>query len=156
MASHVFKESMDIHSGGVDLAFPHHTNEVAQAEAYFHHECCGGGKPLQPQWVNYFLHAGMPKTELLTMKFCGGWCTSSKGMSTWLSYTGHAMIGAIASTASMGARVGSLVCRAFKHQWLQDVQEQEELHHHPVSFCLWSTILSVPCYVHNTFLRASL
>lgn len=32
----------------VDLMFPHHDNEMAQAEAY--HQCC--------QWVNYFLHAG--------------------------------------------------------------------------------------------------
>ncbi|RAL62922.1 hypothetical protein DID88_004763 [Monilinia fructigena] len=26
---------MDIHSGGIDLAFPHHDNELAQSEAYF-------------------------------------------------------------------------------------------------------------------------
>jgi len=39
---------MDIHSGGVDLKFPHHDNEMAQAEA--HSGCC--------QWVNYFVHAG--------------------------------------------------------------------------------------------------
>lgn len=39
---------MDIHSGGVDLKFPHHDNEMAQAEA----EC--GSR----QWVNYFVHAG--------------------------------------------------------------------------------------------------
>ncbi|KAG5181938.1 Cysteinyl-tRNA synthetase [Tribonema minus] len=39
---------MDIHSGGVDLRFPHHDNEIAQAEA--HYNCA--------QWVNYFLHTG--------------------------------------------------------------------------------------------------
>lgn len=39
---------MDIHSGGVDLKFPHHDNEMAQAEA--HSGCL--------QWVNYFVHAG--------------------------------------------------------------------------------------------------
>ena len=39
---------MDIHSGGVDLKFPHHDNEMAQAEA---HSGC-------KQWVNYFVHAG--------------------------------------------------------------------------------------------------
>jgi len=39
---------MDIHSGGIDLKFPHHDNEMAQAEA--HAGCC--------QWVNYFIHAG--------------------------------------------------------------------------------------------------
>jgi cysteinyl-tRNA synthetase len=39
---------MDIHSGGVDLKFPHHDNEMAQAEA--HASCV--------QWVNYFVHSG--------------------------------------------------------------------------------------------------
>ncbi|KAI9497931.1 tRNA synthetases class I (C) catalytic domain-containing protein [Zychaea mexicana] len=48
MASAVLGDNMDIHSGGVDLAFPHHDNELAQSEA--HYNC--------PQWVNYFLHAG--------------------------------------------------------------------------------------------------
>ena len=32
MASAIFGESMDIHSGGIDLAFPHHDNELAQSE----------------------------------------------------------------------------------------------------------------------------
>lgn len=32
MASAVFGDRMDIHSGGIDLAFPHHDNEVAQSE----------------------------------------------------------------------------------------------------------------------------
>jgi len=48
MASDVIGENIDIHGGGVDLMFPHHDNEMAQAEAF--HQCC--------QWVNYFLHAG--------------------------------------------------------------------------------------------------
>ncbi|RHZ79280.1 hypothetical protein Glove_150g98 [Diversispora epigaea] len=48
MASEVLGENLDIHSGGIDLAFPHHDNELAQSEAY--HEC--------NQWVNYFIHAG--------------------------------------------------------------------------------------------------
>ncbi|GMH93982.1 hypothetical protein TL16_g12774 [Triparma laevis f. inornata] len=54
MASDVFKKmgvedgKMDIHSGGVDLKFPHHDNEMAQAEA---EAGCS-------QWVNYFVHAG--------------------------------------------------------------------------------------------------
>jgi len=48
MASDVIGENLDIHGGGVDLMFPHHDNEMAQAEAY--HQCC--------QWVNYFFHAG--------------------------------------------------------------------------------------------------
>ncbi|OZJ02371.1 hypothetical protein BZG36_04436 [Bifiguratus adelaidae] len=48
MASAVLGDNMDIHSGGIDLAFPHHDNELAQSEAYY--DC--------KQWVNYFLHAG--------------------------------------------------------------------------------------------------
>ncbi|CAG8470158.1 531_t:CDS:10 [Acaulospora morrowiae] len=48
MASEILGENMDVHSGGIDLAFPHHDNELAQSEAY--HGC--------QQWVNYFIHAG--------------------------------------------------------------------------------------------------
>lgn len=46
--STVFGSQLDIHSGGIDLAFPHHENEIAQSEAY--HQC--------GQWANYFLHSG--------------------------------------------------------------------------------------------------
>jgi len=48
MASDVLGSSIDIHTGGVDLKFPHHDNELAQAEA--HYGC--------DQWIHYFLHAG--------------------------------------------------------------------------------------------------
>jgi cysteinyl-tRNA synthetase len=51
MASAVLGEQMDIHSGGIDLCFPHHDNELAQSEAYWQKD---GGS----QWVNYFLHMG--------------------------------------------------------------------------------------------------
>ena len=34
MASAIFGDNMDIHSGGVDLAFPHHDNEMAQSEVF--------------------------------------------------------------------------------------------------------------------------
>lgn len=33
-------EYLDIHCGGVDNIFPHHTNEIAQSEAYLGHEWC--------------------------------------------------------------------------------------------------------------------
>ena len=33
-------EYCDIHCGGIDNAFPHHTNEIAQSEAYLGHEWC--------------------------------------------------------------------------------------------------------------------
>lgn len=38
-------ERMDIHCGGVDNIFPHHTNEIAQSEAYLGHK-----------WCNYWMH----------------------------------------------------------------------------------------------------
>ncbi|KDD71823.1 class I (C) tRNA synthetase, partial [Helicosporidium sp. ATCC 50920] len=53
MASAIVGGPIDIHSGGEDLRFPHHENEIAQAEAYYHQSCgCNF------QWVNYFLHSG--------------------------------------------------------------------------------------------------
>lgn len=48
MASEVFGSQLDIHTGGADLAFPHHENEIAQSEVF--HQC--------QQWGNYFLHSG--------------------------------------------------------------------------------------------------
>jgi len=48
IASDVLGPNLDVHAGGVDLKFPHHDNELAQAEAFFGHS----------QWVNYFFHAG--------------------------------------------------------------------------------------------------
>ena len=36
---------LDIHCGGIDNAFPHHTNEIAQSEAYLGHK-----------WCNYWFH----------------------------------------------------------------------------------------------------
>jgi cysteinyl-tRNA synthetase len=33
-------EDLDIHCGGIDNAFPHHTNEIAQSEAYLGHHWC--------------------------------------------------------------------------------------------------------------------
>lgn len=38
-------ERMDIHCGGVDNIFPHHTNEIAQSESYTGHK-----------WCNYWFH----------------------------------------------------------------------------------------------------
>jgi cysteinyl-tRNA synthetase len=46
MAAKYLGETFDIHAGGVDLAFPHHENEIAQSEALT-------GKP----FVRYWLHA---------------------------------------------------------------------------------------------------
>ncbi len=34
-------EYLDLHCGGIDNAFPHHTNEIAQSESYIGHPWCG-------------------------------------------------------------------------------------------------------------------
>lgn len=58
MASDILPQApFDIHAGGIDLKFPHHDNELAQAEAFY--DC--------PQWVNYFLHAGHVHIQGLKM-----------------------------------------------------------------------------------------
>ena len=38
-------EDLDLHCGGIDNAFPHHTNEIAQSESYLGHK-----------WCNYWFH----------------------------------------------------------------------------------------------------
>ncbi len=45
-------EYMDIHCGGVDNIFPHHTNEIAQSEAYLGHK-----------WCNYWFHINHLNTD---------------------------------------------------------------------------------------------
>ena len=54
-------EYLDIHCGGVDNIFPHHTNEIAQSEAYLGHK-----------WCNYWFHVQHLNTE-------GGKMSKSKG-----------------------------------------------------------------------------
>ncbi|XP_039447218.1 cysteine--tRNA ligase, cytoplasmic [Culex pipiens pallens] len=48
MASDICGDFLDIHTGGVDLKFPHHDNELAQSEAHDN----------SSEWVKYFLHTG--------------------------------------------------------------------------------------------------
>ena len=45
MSMRILGENFDIHTGGIDLIFPHHTNEIAQSEA-------ATGK----KFVNYWIH----------------------------------------------------------------------------------------------------
>jgi len=47
MSTELLGETFDIHAGGMDLQFPHHENEIAQAEA-------ATGKP----FVRYWMHNG--------------------------------------------------------------------------------------------------
>ena len=54
-------EYLDIHCGGIDNAFPHHTNEIAQSESTFGHE-----------WCKYWFHVHHLNTN-------GGKMSKSKG-----------------------------------------------------------------------------
>lgn len=60
-------EHLDIHCGGVDNIFPHHTNEIAQSESYFGHK-----------WCNYWFHVNHLNTSSGKMaKSAGGFLTVS-------------------------------------------------------------------------------
>ncbi len=60
-------EYLDIHCGGVDNIFPHHTNEIAQSESYFGHK-----------WCNYWFHVNHLNTSSGKMaKSAGGFLTVS-------------------------------------------------------------------------------
>ncbi len=54
-------EYLDIHCGGIDNAFPHHTNEIAQSESYLGHK-----------WCSYWFHVHHLNTA-------GGKMSKSKG-----------------------------------------------------------------------------
>ncbi len=54
-------EDLDIHCGGIDNAFPHHTNEIAQSESYLGHH-----------WCNYWFH-------VLHLNTTNGKMSKSKG-----------------------------------------------------------------------------
>ncbi|SFP20308.1 cysteinyl-tRNA synthetase [Oscillibacter sp. PC13] len=54
-------EDLDIHCGGIDNAFPHHTNEIAQSEAFLGHK-----------WCNYWFH-------VLHLNTSSGKMSKSKG-----------------------------------------------------------------------------
>lgn len=52
MATSLLGDTLDIHGGGADLEFPHHTNEIAQSEAKT-------GK----KFVNYWMHNGFVNVD---------------------------------------------------------------------------------------------
>lgn len=52
MAKNILGDTIDIHAGGMDLAFPHHENEVAQSEALT-------GK----KFANYWLHSAFVNVD---------------------------------------------------------------------------------------------
>lgn len=61
-------ENLDLHCGGVDNKFPHHTNEIAQSESYLGHK-----------WCNYWFHVEHLNDE-------NGKMSKSKGEFVTISY----------------------------------------------------------------------
>lgn len=73
-----------LHAGGIDLQFPHHTNEIVQAEAY--HDCCNSDSSLttrnttlshvsnnagiqkeNAEWIPHWVHTGQLRMKGLKM-----------------------------------------------------------------------------------------
>ncbi|MDY6771198.1 MAG: cysteine--tRNA ligase [Candidatus Nanohaloarchaea archaeon] len=53
MSSKLLGDRFDIHGGGSDLVFPHHEDEIAQAE----------GATGEEPWVKYWMHSGLVRME---------------------------------------------------------------------------------------------
>ena len=55
--------TFSVHAGGVDLCFPHHTNEIAQAEAYHHNRDKNADTAAKPrkakEWIPHWLHLSL-------------------------------------------------------------------------------------------------
>lgn len=96
MSSSIFGPKLDIHAGGIDLAFPHHENEIAQCQGH-------SGE----SWVNYFLHTGHLNIEGLKM---------SKSLKNFLT------IRDILSQSSPAA----LRILFLQHQWNKDMSYDPE------------------------------
>ncbi len=87
MAMDILGPTIDIHTGGADLVFPHHTNEIAQSEA-------ATGK----QFVHYWIHGGFmnvsdekmakSKGNFIKLENLGDEGISPIGFRYWL-LTGH-------------------------------------------------------------------
>ncbi|CAN8068904.1 unnamed protein product, partial [Agarophyton chilense] len=58
MAMSTLGDYLDLHSGGVDLRFPHHTNELATAEARLQSRMQSNEAQEIPRWSHTWLHGG--------------------------------------------------------------------------------------------------
>lgn len=59
LSNMMFPDGIDIHSGGIDLAFPHHENEFMQSDAIKNDK--------SREWVKYFMHVGHLNIDGLKM-----------------------------------------------------------------------------------------
>lgn len=117
MSRNTLGETLDIHTGGVDLVFPHHTNEIAQSEAF-------SGKKFANMWVHaeFVMIDGQKMSKSLgnhtTLK-----TVTERGFSplafryfvlgshyrSKLNFTWEALEGAQTALGRLGAYVGSEV-----------------------------------------------
>ena len=73
MATEILGDTIDIHGGGADLEFPHHTNEIAQSEART-------GKTFS----NYWMHNGFVNVDNVKMsKTLGNFTTVHEALKTF-------------------------------------------------------------------------
>jgi len=56
MSTEILGDTIDIHGGGADLEFPHHTNEIAQSEA-----------KTGQTFANYWMHNGFVNIDDVKM-----------------------------------------------------------------------------------------
>ena len=76
MAQKYLGETVDIHGGGIENQFPHHENEIAQAEA--------AGGPGAPGFVRYWLHNNMVTVDGQKMgKSLGNFITLREAFERW-------------------------------------------------------------------------
>ena len=99
MASSILGESMDIHSGGVDLKFPHHDNELAQS----------GSKLLS---VDFNAGQGSIRNGLVSSgKLRGFDMYKSNNVAATSTSTGKILAGHISSTATAQTIISTEVLR---------------------------------------------
>lgn len=85
MSHAILGQHFDVHSGGIDLKFPHHNNEVAIADAYLSGASCQHASEAAHEWVNYFVHVGHLNIRGLKM---------SKSLKNFITIKVRAVLGA--------------------------------------------------------------
>ena len=122
MASIICGESLDIHTGGVDLKFPHHDNEIAQAEAYFNNS----------DWVRYFLHSGH-------LTIAG--CKMSKSLKNFITIQD-----ALKKHSARQLRLAFLL-----HSWKDTLDYSDTTLHMAIQYEKFLNVCKIVCYVSHKF-----
>lgn len=122
MASIICGESLDIHTGGVDLKFPHHDNEIAQAEAYFNNS----------DWVRYFLHSGH-------LTIAG--CKMSKSLKNFITIQD-----ALKKHSARQLRLAFLL-----HSWKDTLDYSDNTLNMAIQYEKFLNVCKIVCYVSHKF-----